>query len=58
MNHFQCKGDELYAEDVALKDIVENAGSPVYVYSHATLVRHFAAFDHPRAGNGGRPYQG
>jgi len=31
MNHFQHKGDELYAGDVALKDIVAAAGSPVYV---------------------------
>jgi len=45
MNHFQYKGNELYAEDVALKDIVANVGSPVYVYSHATLTRHFKAFD-------------
>jgi diaminopimelate decarboxylase len=45
MNHFQYKGNELYAEDVAIKDIVAKAGSPVYIYSHATLERHFNAFD-------------
>jgi diaminopimelate decarboxylase len=45
MNHFQYNGNELYAEDVALKDIVAKTGSPVYVYSHATLTRHFKAFD-------------
>ena len=45
MNHFQYKGNELYAEEVAIKDIVAKAGSPVYVYSHATLERHFHAFD-------------
>ena len=45
MNHFQYKGNELFAEDVAIKDIVANVGSPVYVYSHATLERHFKAFD-------------
>jgi diaminopimelate decarboxylase len=50
MNHFQYKGNELYAEDVRLADIVEKAGSPVYVYSHATLTRHFKAFDDAFAG--------
>lgn len=45
MNHFQYKGNELYAEDVAIRDIVATVGSPVYVYSHATLERHFKAFD-------------
>ncbi len=45
MNHFQYKGDELYAEEVAIKDIVAAVGSPVYVYSQATLERHFRAFD-------------
>ncbi|TWJ19043.1 diaminopimelate decarboxylase [Geobacter argillaceus] len=45
MNHFQYKGNELFAEDVSLKDIVAKVGTPVYVYSHATLTRHFRAFD-------------
>ncbi|MDD2581394.1 MAG: diaminopimelate decarboxylase [Desulfuromonadaceae bacterium] len=45
MNHFQYKGNELYAEDVAIREIVATVGSPVYVYSHATLERHFKAFD-------------
>lgn len=45
MNHFQYKADELFAEDVALKDIAAQVGTPVYVYSHATLERHFLAFD-------------
>lgn len=45
MNHFQYKGNELYAEEVRLADIVTRVGSPVYVYSHATLERHFKAFD-------------
>jgi len=50
MNHFQYRGDELYAEDVAIREIVEMAGSPVYIYSHATLSRHFSAFDSAFAG--------
>ncbi|WP_298436315.1 diaminopimelate decarboxylase [Geobacter sp.] len=45
MNHFQYKGNELFAEDVSLREIVARVGSPVYVYSHATLTRHFKAFD-------------
>ncbi|MEI6306233.1 MAG: diaminopimelate decarboxylase, partial [Deltaproteobacteria bacterium] len=45
MNHFQYKGNELYAEDIALQDIIAQTGTPVYVYSHATLERHFKAFD-------------
>ncbi|HEY6872371.1 MAG TPA: diaminopimelate decarboxylase [Geobacteraceae bacterium] len=45
MHYFQYKGSELYAEDVAVKDIVAKVGSPVYVYSQATLERHFKAFD-------------
>ncbi|MFA7060913.1 MAG: hypothetical protein WC156_08860, partial [Pedobacter sp.] len=45
MNHFQYKGNELFAEDVAIKDIAAKVGSPVYIYSHATLERHYKAFD-------------
>jgi diaminopimelate decarboxylase len=45
MHHFQHKGNELYAEDVAVKDIVAKVGSPVYIYSQATLERHFRAMD-------------
>ncbi|MFZ3208089.1 MAG: diaminopimelate decarboxylase [Geobacteraceae bacterium] len=45
MHHFQYRGNELYAEDVAVRDIVAKVGSPVYVYSHATLERHFKAMD-------------
>ncbi len=50
MNHFQFKGTELYAEDVALKKIAAAVGTPFYAYSHATLVRHFKAFDDSFAG--------
>lgn len=45
MHYFQYKGDELHAEDVPVRDIVAKVGSPVYIYSHATLERHFKAFD-------------
>lgn len=45
MNHFQYKGEELYCEDVPLKAIAARVGTPAYVYSYATLERHFRVFD-------------
>jgi diaminopimelate decarboxylase len=45
MHHFQYRGDELYCEDVPLAKIAAEVGSPVYVYSHATLERHYRVFD-------------
>lgn len=50
MHYFQYKGHELFAEEVSLRDIVAQVGSPVYVYSQATLERHFKAFDAAFAG--------
>ena len=35
----------LFAEDVAVQDIIYNYGSPCYIYSRATLERHWKAFD-------------
>lgn len=45
MDYFNYKNDELYAEDVAVQDIVFKYGSPCYIYSRATLERHWKAFD-------------
>ncbi len=45
MHHFTYKNGELYAESVPVKDIAEAVGTPCYIYSHATLVRHFNVFD-------------
>ena len=45
MHHFHYKGTELYAEDVAVREIVEKVGTPLYLYSHATLERHYRAMD-------------
>ena len=45
MNHFQVQDGELYCEDVPLAKIAEKVGTPTYVYSHATLTRHFKVFD-------------
>jgi len=41
MNHFELRGGELHCEDVPLARIAEAVGTPVYVYSSATLERHF-----------------
>jgi diaminopimelate decarboxylase len=44
MNHFQLSEGELRCEDVRLAEIARAVGTPVYVYSTATLERHFAVF--------------
>ena len=41
MNHFELEGGELHCEGVALSAIAEAVGTPVYVYSSATLERHY-----------------
>ena len=41
MNHFEYRSGELVCEDVPLTQIAEAVGTPVYVYSTATLERHF-----------------
>jgi diaminopimelate decarboxylase len=43
MDHFQLIHGELHCEDVALSDIAARVGTPVYVYSTATMCRHVAA---------------
>jgi diaminopimelate decarboxylase len=45
MDHFQYKKGELYCEEVPLAKIAKEVGTPVYVYSYATLTRHFKVFD-------------
>jgi diaminopimelate decarboxylase len=45
MHHFHYRHGELFCEDVALGAIAETVGTPFYLYSHATLKRHFEAFD-------------
>ena len=44
MNHFEAKNGVLHAEQVALPDIADAVGTPVYVYSRATLERHAQVF--------------
>lgn len=52
MDHFNYKNQQLFAEDVAVADIIAQHGTPAYIYSRATLERHWHAFnnafgDHP-----------
>ncbi|WP_411956737.1 diaminopimelate decarboxylase [Paracoccus homiensis] len=44
MDHFNYKDGQLHAEDVPLSRIAAEVGTPVYVYSAATLTRHFGLF--------------
>ncbi len=44
MNHFETRSGDLYCEDVSLAAIAAAVGTPVYVYSQATLERHFNVF--------------
>jgi diaminopimelate decarboxylase len=45
MDYFNYRNDELFVEDVSVQDIVYQHGSPCYIYSRATLERHWKAFD-------------
>jgi diaminopimelate decarboxylase len=45
MNHFEYRNGEMFAEDVPLKKIAKEVGTPAYVYSLATLRRHYNVFD-------------
>ena len=44
MNHFQYRDGILYAEDVPVPEIAKAVGTPFYVYSTATLERHYRVF--------------
>jgi len=50
MDHFLYRDGQLWAEDVALAEIARAVGTPAYVYSAATLLRHFDLFDQALAG--------
>ena len=45
MHDFQYRQGELYCEGVPLSRIAKEVGTPCYVYSHHTLVRHFRVYD-------------
>ena len=45
MHDFHYHNDALFCEDVPLERLAKEQGTPCYIYSHATLTRHFQAFD-------------
>jgi diaminopimelate decarboxylase len=47
MHHFHYIRNELYCEDVPVSEVAVEVGTPFYLYSHATLMQHFRAFDQP-----------
>ncbi len=50
MDHFLYRDGALFAEDVPVAEIAAAVGTPFYVYSTATLLRHFQLFDDALAG--------
>ncbi|MBS1224928.1 MAG: diaminopimelate decarboxylase [Proteobacteria bacterium] len=46
MDHFEYRNSRLFAEDVPVADIAATVGTPCYIYSRATIERHWRAFDH------------
>ncbi len=45
MHHFKYRENVLCCEDVSVKAIADEIGTPFYLYSHATLKRHFQVFN-------------
>ncbi|OHR71274.1 diaminopimelate decarboxylase [Haemophilus sp. HMSC71H05] len=45
MDFFQYKNEQLYVEDLPVKQLAEEFDTPLYIYSRATLERHWHAFD-------------
>jgi len=45
MNYFNYRENILHCEEIPVEDIAREVGTPVYLYSHKTLVRHFRVFD-------------
>ncbi|SNS25817.1 diaminopimelate decarboxylase [Humidesulfovibrio mexicanus] len=45
MHHFAMKNGSLFAEGLSVKELAREYGTPLYIYSAATLKRHFQAFD-------------
>jgi len=50
MHYFDYRGNELYAEEIPLKDLAARFGTPLYIYSARTLRRHMRVFDEAFAG--------
>lgn len=45
MDHFEYRNGQLFAEEIAVADIAKQYGTPCYIYSRATLERHWHAFN-------------
>ena len=45
MHNFEYRQGELYCEQVPVSQIAKQVGTPCYIYSHATLIRHIRAYD-------------
>src|SRR5438552_16274423 len=45
MHYFEYRGDELHCEEIPLRKIADEIGTPVYIYSERTLQRHVRVFD-------------
>ena len=49
MHYFRFLDSQLHCEDVAVADLVEKYGTPLYVYSQRTVAEHFQKLDHALA---------
>ncbi len=45
MDYFKYRDSQLFAEDIAVQDIIDQQGTPCYIYSRATIERHWQAFN-------------
>jgi len=45
MHDFHYEGKDLWCEELPIRDLVAQVGTPLYIYSHRTLKNHFRVFD-------------
>lgn len=50
MDYFHYIGDELYCEEVPVREVAEEVGTPFYLYSYRTIERHYKTFDNAFSG--------
>ncbi|MEE8384774.1 MAG: hypothetical protein V3S01_02525, partial [Dehalococcoidia bacterium] len=58
MHHFHYRGEDLYCEEVPITALAGEVGTPFYLYSHATLTRHFRREHSPQLRRGARKAAG
>ncbi|MGL4894936.1 MAG: diaminopimelate decarboxylase, partial [Shewanella sp.] len=46
MDHFLYHNNTLHAEGCRVNELAKTYGTPLYIYSRATLERHWHAFNH------------